>query len=100
MENVVAGQLLGRGGHHLLPADDAHIVRVCQFFSCGVRIEGVHVVDCSPREDNIIESFLESSHSEVHWTHSKQGQGVDPDHDDEEQDVQQDFDESNEQLSV
>ena len=48
----------------------------------------------------MLESFLESSHSEVHGAYSKQWQSVDPDHDHEEEDVQQDLDEPNEQLSV
>jgi hypothetical protein len=100
VENVVAGQLLGRWSDHLLPADDADVVRVSELLSSGVGVEGVHVVDCSSGEHNIIESFLESSHSEVHGAHSKQRQSVDPDHDHKEEDVQQDLDEPNEQLSV
>ena len=48
MEDVTAGQLLSSAGHHLLPADDADVVRVGQLLGRGVRVESVHVVDCSP----------------------------------------------------
>lgn len=47
MENVVAGQLLGRWGNHLLPADDADVVRVSELLGSGVGVKGVHVVDGS-----------------------------------------------------
>ena len=57
-------------------------------------------MDCTSGEDNIIEGFLESSHCEIHGAHSKQRQGVDSDHDDKEQDVEQNLDESNEEFSV
>jgi len=45
VEDVAAGQLLGGGGGHLLPADDAHVVCGGKLLSRGVRIKGVHVVD-------------------------------------------------------
>jgi len=48
MEDVTARKLLGGRRGHLLPADDAHIVRRCKLFGGCVGIEGVHVMDGSP----------------------------------------------------
>ena len=64
MEDVAAGQLLGgaRGGGHLLPADDAHVVRVGELLGRGVRIQGVHVVDGATGQDHVIERFFKSPH--------------------------------------
>ena len=90
MEDVAAGQLLGgpRSGRHLLPADDAHVVRVGELLGRGVRVEGVHVVDGASGQHDVIERFLESPHGEVHRADGEQGQSVDADHNDEEEDVQ------------
>jgi len=100
VENVVAGQLLSRGGHHLFPTDDAHIVCVGKLLSSCVRVEGVHVVDCTPGQDNIIECFFERPHCEVHGADSKQGEGVNSNHDHEKEDVEEDLDKTNQKLSV
>ena len=91
VEDVAAGQLLGgsRSGRHLLPADDAHVVRVGELLGRGVRVEGVHVVDGASRQHHVIERFLESPHGEVHRAHREQGQGEDTHHDSEEQHIQQ-----------
>ena len=100
MENVTAGQLLSTASHHLLPADDADVVRVGQLLGRGVGVERVHVVDRSAGENNVVKCFLEGSHGEVHWAYSEQRQGVDTDHDDEEEDVEQHFDKTNKELCV
>lgn len=71
MENVVAGQLLGGGGDHLLPADNTDVVSVGQLLGCGVRVEGVHVVDGSPGKHHVIECLLEGPHREVHGPNSE-----------------------------
>ena len=57
-------------------------------------------MDGTSGEYHVVEGFLESSHCQVHWAHSKQRQGVDSDHDHKEQDVEQDLDESNEEFSI
>ena len=100
VEDVTAGQLLSTAGHHLLPADDADVVRVGQLLARGVGVERVHVVDRSPGENDVVKCFLEGSHGEVHRAHSEQGQGVDADHDDEEEDVEQHFDKTNKEFRV
>ena len=89
MKDVVAGQLFSGGGQHLLPADDAHVVSVSEFFGCSVRVPGVHVVDGSAREYDVVEGFFECPHSQVHGANGEQGQGVNADHDDDKQDVKQ-----------
>ena len=89
MEDVVAGQLFSGGGQHLLPADDAHVVSVSEFFGCSVRVPGVHVVDGSAREYDVIKGFFECAHSQVHGANGEQRQGVNADHDDDKQDVKQ-----------
>lgn len=102
MEDVAAGQLLGgaRGGGHLLPADDAHVVSVGELLGRGVRVEGVHVVNGAAGQHHVIERFLEGPHGEVHRADGEQGQGVDPDHDDEEENVEEDLDKADKQLGV
>jgi len=100
VEYVTAGQLLGSAGHHFLPADDADVVSVGELLGSSVRVESVHVVDCSAGEDHIVKCFLEGSHGEVHRADSEQRQGVDTDHDHEEENVEQNFDEANEELCV
>ena len=102
VEDVAAGQLLGGawGGRHLLSADDAHVVRVGELLSRGVRVQGVHVVDGAPGHHHVIERFLEGPHGEVHRADGEQGQGVDPDHDDEEENVEEDLDKADKQLGV
>ena len=102
MEDVTTGQFLGGSscGSHLLPADDAYVVSVGQLLRCGVRIEMVHVVDGAARQNNIIECFFERSHGEVHGSDSEEWQSVDPDHDHEEEDVEEDLDEAYEEFSV
>lgn len=89
MEDVIAGQLFGGGGQHLLPADDADVVGVRQLFCSGVRVPGVHVVDGSAREYDVIEGFLEGAHCQVHGANGKQGQGVNANHDDDKQDIKE-----------
>jgi len=100
VEDVVARQLLGGRGCHLLPADDAHVVCGRQLLGRGVGVEGVHVVDGSSRQHHVVEGLLECPHRQVHWADGKEGQGVDPDHDDEEEDVEEHPDQSDGQLSV
>ena len=100
MEDVTTGQFLGSACHHLLSADDADVVRVGQLLARGVGVERVHVVDRSPGENDVVKCFLEGSHGEVHRAHSEQGRGVDADHDDEEEDVEQHFDKTNKELCV
>lgn len=97
---MTAGKLLGGGSHHLLPADNAHVVGLGQLLSGGVWVKCVHIMDCASGENHIIEGFLESSHSEVHRAHSEERQGVDSDHDNKEKDVEQNLDETNEKFSV
>ena len=87
MEDMVAGQLFSGGGQHLLPADDAYVVGVGEFFGGSVRVPGVHVVDGSAREYDVVECFFECAHSQVHGSNGEQGQGVNTDHDDDKQDV-------------
>ena len=102
MEDVTAGQLLGgaRSGGHLLPADDAHVVSVGELLGRGVRVERVHVVDGAPGQHHVVERLLERPHGEIHRADREQGQGVDPDHDDEEEDVEEDLDKADKQLGV
>ena len=47
--------------HHLLPADDAHIVTLRKFLLCGIWVQVVHVTDGSARHDHIIERLFERS---------------------------------------
>ena len=89
MEDMITRQLLGCRSRHLLPADDANVVGSRQLLGSGVRVEGVHVVDGSPRQDHIVKCLLERPHRQVHWTDSKEGKSVDPDHDDKEEDVEE-----------
>ena len=102
MEDVAAGQLLGgaRSGGHLLPADDAHVVSVGELLGRGVRVERVHVVDGAPGQHHVVERLLERPHGEIHRADGEQGQGIDPDHDDEEEDVEQHFDKTNKEFCV
>jgi hypothetical protein len=88
VEDVIAGQLFSCGGQHLLSADDADIVSVGQFFSCGIRVPGVHIVDGSAGKYDVIEGFLEGAHSQVHGANGEQGQGINADHDDDKEDVE------------
>ena len=73
---------------HLLPANDTHVVRVCKFLLCRVRIPRVHVADGATAQDHVVKGFLEGPHRQIHWPDRKQGQGVDADHDDDEDEVQ------------
>ena len=88
MENVVAGELLRRGGRrHLLPADDADVVGVGQLLGGGVGVVGVHVVDGAAGHDDVVEGLLEGADRQVGGADSEQGQGVDANHDGNEDDV-------------
>ena len=88
MENVVAGQLLCRRRVHLFPADDADVVRVGQLLFGGVGIVGVHVVDGPPGEDDVVEGLLEGPGRQVHGTDGEKGEGVDADHDGDENQIE------------
>lgn len=83
-----------------IPANDAHIVSVLKLLRSGIRIPRVHVVNGSSRQNDIIKSFLEGPSCQVHGPDCEQRQRVDPDHDNDEQPVQNDLDEADDQLGV
>ena len=82
------------------PADDAHVVCGGKLLSRGVRIKGVHIVDGPSWQHHVVERLLERPHRKIHRPDGEQGQGVDPDHDDEEEDVEEHPDQSDCQLGV
>ena len=89
MENMAARQTFRvGGGGHLFAANDAHVVGVGEFFCGCVGVVGVHDVDGLSREYDVVEGLLEGSHRQVHGTDGEEGQGVDADHDRDEDDVQ------------
>ena len=100
MKNVSTRQFFGGSSHHFFPTYNAHVVRVLQFFCSRIRIPSVHVVNCPPGQNHIVEGLFEGSGCQVHWANSKQGQSVDSDHDYDEKAIEDHFKEANNKLGV
>ena len=83
-----------RYGHNIssdcnLPADNADVVCIGQLLLGGVGIPRVHVVDGPTTHDDVIEGLLESTQGQVHRPDGKQRQRVNPNHDHNEEKVEQ-----------
>lgn len=75
VENMVAGQFFGRRCH-LFAANDTNVIGSQQFFRSSVRIQSVHVVDGSSRQNHIAKCLLEVPNRVVHGPERKQRQRV------------------------
>lgn len=108
MEDVVAGKLLagpsssctGLSSHHVLSADDADAVCGGKVFSSSIGVQSVHVPNGSPRHDDIMDSFLERPHSQVHGPGGKEREGMNLDHDGNKRCVKEHLDKTHYEVSV